>query len=523
MNQYLHYINRMFCYITNLMSRFYSFSPSLCGRGAGGRGFFILLLLTSCSSDFLDHKPTDAVDAGLVAVPSNAGRIFNGAWYNLFESSSTYANIGYRALMLQDDMMADDVVSRPMYGFNSSYQFNDVAIPSNNRTAFAWYLMYKTIDNCNTAISITATGDDDTPEFRYAKGQAYALRAFCYLHLAQHYQFTYLKDKTAPAVPLYTEPTTSATQPKGKATLEEIYTQVFQDLDKAKTLLDGYVRPDDNSKFKPNTSVVNGLLARAFLLTGQWDEAAKAAQEAARGYALMTDAKTYMGFNDISNTEWMWGHPQSVSQSDASYNFYYIDVVTPDAYNSFMADPHFMDTFEPGDIRLELFQWMREGYLGYRKFRIRSDQTGDIVVMRSAEMYLIAAEALARQGRLAEAAQPLNTLRTARGLAAYDLTGKTQEQMVSDVLMERRRELWGEGFGITDILRTQQAVVRIPLTKEEADKEYECWQQDGSFVKHNPIGHWFTTLPNGTPFVPNSIYYLYAIPEKETNANTNLK
>lgn len=118
------------------------------------------------------------------------------------------------------------------------------------------------------------------------------------------------------------------------------------------------------------------------------------------------------------------GHPQSVSQSDASYNFYYIDVVTPDAYNSFMADPHFMDLFEAGDIRLDLFQWMREGYLGYRKFRIRADQTGDIVVMRSAEMYLIAAEALAREGQLGEAVKPLNTLRNARGLADYDLTGK---------------------------------------------------------------------------------------------------
>ena len=150
----------------------------------------LLFVLSSCSGDFLDHKPTDAVDSGIVPVPSNAGRIFNGAWYNLFEYSSTYANIGYRALMLQDDMMADDVVSRPMYGFNSSYQFNDVVMPANNRTAFAWYLMYRTIDNCNTAISITATGDDDTPDFRYSQGQAYALRAFCYLHLAQHYQLS---------------------------------------------------------------------------------------------------------------------------------------------------------------------------------------------------------------------------------------------------------------------------------------------------------------------------------------------
>ena len=73
----------------------------------------LLSVLSSCGGDFLDNKPTDAVDSGIVPVPSNAGRIFNGAWYNLFEYSSTYANIGYRALMLQDDMMADDVVSRP--------------------------------------------------------------------------------------------------------------------------------------------------------------------------------------------------------------------------------------------------------------------------------------------------------------------------------------------------------------------------------------------------------------------------
>ncbi len=135
---------------------------------------------------------------------------------------------------------------------------------------------------------------------------------------------------------------------------------------------------------------------------------------------------------------------------------------------------------------MELFQWMREGYLGYRKFRIRADQTGDIVVMRSAEMYLIAAEALAREGRLEEAVNPLNTLRNARGLADYDLAGKTQERLVDDILLERRRELWGEGFGITDILRTQRSVERMPLTKEEAEKTYDCWQQGDTYREYNP-------------------------------------
>ena len=482
-----------------------------------------LLMVTGCSGDFLDHTPTDSVDSGLAPTPENAERIFIGAWYNLMEYGTTYANIGYRALSLADDMMGSDVVLRTAntYGFSATYKLNEVSIPTAGRASFAWTTFYKTIDNCNSVISIK--GDTEDEDFRYAQGQALALRAFCYLHLVQHYQFTYLKDKSAPCVPLYTEPTTSKTEPKGRATVEEIYTQIFKDLEQAKTDLDGFTPSTAQEKYKPNVSVVNGLLARAYLLTGQYEEAAKAAKAAQEGYPLMKDAATYKGFNDISNSEWIWGHPQSTTQSDPSYNFYYVDAEEPDSYNSFMADPHFYNLFSKNDIRRELFKWMREGYMGYCKFRIRADQTGDIVVMRSAEMYLIAAEALARKGQLGEAVKPLNTLRNARGLADYDLTGKKQEQVIDEILMERRRELWGEGFGITDVLRTQRPVVRVALTEDEAAKEYDCWQQNGTYKKYHPEGHWFTSFPDGTKFVPNSIYYLYSIPEKETNANTNLK
>lgn len=478
-----------------------------------------LLLATSCSSSFLDTDPTDAVSSGKVTVPENAEALFNGAWYNLFEYSSTYANIGYRAIQCQDDMMASDVVSRPKYGFNSSYQFNDVAIPSNSRTEFAWYLMYKTIDNCNTAISIQG----DSEELRQAQGQALALRAFCYLHLAQHYQFTYLKDKDAPCVPIYTEPSNSTTLPKEKSSVAQVYQRIFDDLTLAQEYLKNYVRSGDGQKFKPNTEVVSGLLARAYLLTGQWKEAAKAAEAARKGYALMTTTAEYEGFNTISNKEWIWGFPQIPSQSDASYNFYYLDATYIGAYSSFMADPHLKDTFTDGDIRLPLFQWMREGYLGYKKFHMRADDTADIVLMRAAEMYLIEAEAKVRDGvALDQAVLPLNALRNARGVGNYDVTGKSKEDVIDEILMERRRELWGEGFGITDVLRTQKAVERTALSDDVQKSEVDCWQEGGGFAKRNPLGHWFLNFPNGLPFTANSTYYLYAIPQKEINANPNL-
>lgn len=477
-----------------------------------------LLLLAGCSGDFLDKEPTDSVSSDEVGVPGNAERLFNGAWYNLFEYGTTYANIGYRALQCQDDMMADDVVSRPAYGFNSSYQFNDIAIPNNSRTSFAWYLIYKTIDNCNTAIAI----DGDSEEFLQAKGQALALRAFCYLHLAQHYQFTYLKDPAAPCVPIYTEPTTSETVPKAKSSVAQVYQRVFDDLNLAQSYLKNYTRKGDGQKFRPNTNVVNGLLARAYLLTGQWEEAAKAATAARQGYSLMTTTAEYEGFNNVSNKEWIWGHPQTLAQSDASYNFYYLDATYVGAYSSFMADPHFRDTFSEGDIRLGLFQWMREGYLGYKKFHMRTDDTADIVLMRASEMLLIEAEALARDGFPEKAVIPLNELRHARGLGDYDLTGKSQDDIVNEILMERRRELWGEGFSITDILRTQQSVKRVALSAEEQAQQVDAWQEGGGFAKRTPLGHWFLTFSGGDAFVPNSINYLYAIPKAETDANPNL-
>jgi starch-binding outer membrane protein, SusD/RagB family len=477
-----------------------------------------LLLLAGCSGDFLDKEPTDSVSSDEVGVPGNAERLFNGAWYNLFEYVYTLANSGYRGLQCQDDMMADDVVSRPAYGFNSSYQFNDIAIPNNIRTSFAWYLMYKTIDNCNTALAIQG----DTEALRQAQGQALALRAFCYLHLAQHYQFTYLKDPAAPCVPIYTEPTTADTAPKGKSTVAEVYRRVFDDLTLAKDYLKNYTRKGDGQKFKPDVNVVNGLLARAYLLTGQWEEAAKAAVAARQGYSLMTTSAEYEGFNNISNKEWIWGHPQTLAQSGASYNFYFLDATYVGAYSSFMADPHFRDTFSEGDIRLELFQWMREGYLGYRKFHIRADDTADIVLMRASEMLLIEAEALARDGFPEKAVVSLNELRHARGVGDYDLAGKSQQDVIDEILMERRRELWGEGFGITDILRTQQSVKRSMLSAEEQKQEVDAWQEGGGFAKRNPLGHWFVTFSGGDAFVPNSTNYLYAIPKAETDANPNL-
>jgi hypothetical protein len=144
------------------------------------------------------------------------------------------------------------------------------------------------------------------------------LSAFCYLNLASFYQFSYLKDKTALTAPIYTEPTTTSSVGKKKASLEEIYTLIKSDLTDADQLLQNYSR---NNKDKIDRSVVNGLLARAYLNTGDWAKAAASAKIARNGYALMTAEKYKDGFNDISNGEWIWGTVRHRNSQEKAMRF----------------------------------------------------------------------------------------------------------------------------------------------------------------------------------------------------------
>jgi hypothetical protein len=273
---------------------------------------------------------------------------------------------------------------------------------------------------------------------------------------------------------------------------------------------------------------VNGLLARAYLNMGRWLPAATAANELLTNYPLMPPADYSKGFNDVNNSEWIWGHPEIPSQSDGSYSFHFLDVSSSSSYYySFMADPFFGELFENGDIRKTLFSWDnnpgREGYLQYKKFKFRADQTGDLVLMRSAEAYLIKAEGYARENNITEGAAALNALRSARGASTFDPTGATAAQLIEAILIERRKELWGEGFALADIIRNQLPVVRKPYVDAGGNDRLVTITTPGGTTKQVPAKyHTALKFADGTPFVANSPNYIFAIPQTEEQNNPNL-
>lgn len=485
------------------------------------------ILFTSCD---LETIPTTSVDAGSAfSTTENADKVLNGSWAYLMETFNSYANPGYAAMLGSNDMMGSDAVWKTKtYGYGNQYAFTAIFGKGGTNT-LSWALIYKIVNNCNGVIAYVDQAVGKEEDRNRIKGQAFALRGFMYLHLASCYSFAIDKDPNAVCGPIYLKPSDGSTEGEPASSVSEVYEQSISDFKEALNLIpEGYKR---SSKHKIDRQVTLGLLSRSCLYARKWDEARKYSNDllALNNY-IMTEEEYKSGFSNVANKEWIWGHPQTVDQSNASYHFYYMDTTSGvEGYNAFFADPYFRDLFDDGDFRKEMLYWApvvgvpptANGFLwmNYSKFQFRDKSTelADIVLMRVSEIYLINAEAKARLND-PDAVNKLNELKASRSakLAETTLSGQA---LLDAIWLERRKELWGEGFSLIDIIRNQQTVVRKEYPGTLIDYTYTDKNNEPATVKMSPQGHYVRVDPDSKPFTPNSKYYLYRITNAEELAN----
>ena len=521
-------------------------------------GILLACSITSCDLDTIPTNYLASEDA--FKTTSLCESVLNGTWSSLFTNGSTYASIGLGSIMMNDDFAGSDVVRTTSYGYSGSYSLTN-GYGRGEINDMTWDLLYDAINNCNNILARIDQAEGSQEEKDLIKGQALATRGYLYMMLATHYSCGVGNEQYAnyACVPIYTEPTEMNTALTGKpaSTVKDVFQRSLNDLKDAYGLIpDKYNRGSNaTDQYRIDKTVVKGLLARTSLYAAQWEDAYKYADEAmaAKNNYLMTEAEFKSGFNDATNKEWMWGFSSTLDDNTAAYNFNFKDCTTDGAYYScFNVDPYFKEKFDDNDYRKDLFKWgANAGYgewtmLNYKfKFADVNNGLGDIILMRVAEMFLIKAEAATYiSGKEGEAQSLLKELRQARlkeGTAEEVV--ETGDALREEIWMERRKELWGEGFSLTDLIRNQKSLERqnwrhyvkaviedgkntgVPELNEQGEPIYKDDESD-EYKKTNCVileGHPSnrTVFPDGSQFEANSKYYLFRIPEQEELQNAN--
>jgi hypothetical protein len=475
----------------------------------------LMVASTSCKKEYLETNPTDQVATDLAfSTTKNAWAALNGIHRIMYSQIlGVQAQGGQSGNMLYMDILGDDMV------FNTSsstwllpeYRWLRHRDATSSMLYYNYQFYYVIIGNANMILANIDKAEGSDSDKLAIKGEALAYRAWAYFQMVQLFGERYVAGGTnnSLAVPLVLNISNTA-QPR--KTVAEVYAQINTDIDQAIVALAGYTR---TNKSHLNVNVAKGIKARVALTQQKWADAVTMAREARAGYALMSNTSYLAGFNDYSNSEWVWASRIQSDQTSYFYSFFaYMSAnysstvirtspksISSKLYNTIAATDVRKGLWDPtgkdaANFPIPTTASSRYAYMS-KKFRVAdpSMSIGDVPYMRAGEMYLIEAEALARSGDNAGAATALFTLAVNRN-PQYTLSANTGEALINEIMNQRRVELWGEGFRFYDLKRTN-----APLDRTGAN-------HNGSYA-------------NGILQVPaNDIRWQFLIPQDEIN-NSN--
>ena len=282
----------------------------------------IALTTLSCSEDFMETTPTDAIAAGdALATAENMALILNGLHrlqyaqpQTLIPGGDSYRSGNHYWVPLGDNTTGDVIhtASANNLGWQTELKWTSHTVPTSTTNEQLWYQRYHLIASVNAIIKKATDGSIPLDaQLRNIIGQAYTYRAFAYHDLVTHYAKGYLigNPSTDPGVPLLFSseaPFTSAP----RSTVQEIYDQCMEDINSAISYFDGAApRPTGSADAKSqlNIDVAQGIKARIALAKGDWAAAATAAAAARQNYPLMGESEYKSGFNTTLLSEVIWG------------------------------------------------------------------------------------------------------------------------------------------------------------------------------------------------------------------------
>ena len=499
------------------------------------------LALSACSKDFLDTAPESEMGTPTVlSNTQNAEMALNGICKAMTTQYMSKQGCNGEGTILNwyGTFTGNDAQKSNNSGWqgvwNSTYHLR----PTSDYTVYPWFYYYKLVSNANAIINNIDAAEGEENDKKFIKAQALTFRAYSFFRLAQLYTNRWSDHQGyTDGIVLRVDESLGE---QAIATQAETYQQIYNDLDEAIAL---YQQSDRKREefFQPGLDVAYAVYAKAALNREDWQNAAKYAALAREGHKLMTVEQYQDGFH-TPNNEWIWGVYEDEQQNISYYSFFAYIGANSSSSNCrtypVAISKELIDQIPASDVRRSLYLVPTEeeyaecnaagrstGLLYNRakveyKDRLYFDQSGKLTslvyaymqtkflvdfypgggsfpIIRAAEMLYTEAEADMHLNKEAEAQQLLFEA-VSQYDEAYTKSTKTGDDLMTEIKLYRRFDLFAEGNDWFDYKRWGQPIVRKNRT------------QGGSFME----GVFdITILPEET----NA--WTWVIPQKETDYN----
>lgn len=481
--------------------------------------------LSSCVNDWLDVAPSDGTDADAALTSSSDLDATRTGMYKALKGNSSFVDYYGQQFFVYGDVHAgDDYQYNNIGGSNRAsfyYDMNYQTASEFNTSTVSWQSPYVVIGRANRIIAAAEGGKLSDAVEAKAKIEQYAaeskvLRALAHFDLVRIYGKPYTEDQGASlGVPLVTGVLESNAKP-ARSTVAEVYTQVVKDLTEA---ISSNALATETKPGYVSVWGAKAILSRVYLNMGDYANALSVAEDIIKnsGAALWTRDQYFNAWDASTPNESEFLFRLNVAGSTDNNDMNGIGYLQQrDGYKEMVATKKFVDmlTSDPKDVRNNMFLPATapkevEAYGTNKVFlnKLRG-QGGNlrnvtiVPIIRLSEVYLTAAECAFRNNDKTKAVEYLNDLVKNRTTTKASLA--TVDNITLDrILIERRKELIGEGQRYFDALRNNETITRYT---SEADKG---WHQ--------------TLSKEAQSFNRDYFKAIAAIPQAEINANPNIK
>lgn len=485
--------------------------------------------LSSCVNDWLDVAPSDGTDADAALTSSSDLDAARTGMYKALKGNSDLVDYYGQQFFVYGDVHAGDDYqynnlggsNRASFYYDMNYQTASEFSSSTSSSNVAWKSPYIVIGRANRIIAAAEGGAlSDAAEAKatidqYA-AEAKVLRALAHFDLVRIYGKPYTEDQGASlGVPLVTGVLESNAKP-ARSTVAEVYTQVVKDLTEA---ISSNALATETEPGYVSVWGAKAILSRVYLNMGDYANALSVAEDIIKnsGAALWTRDQYFKAWDASTPNESEFLFRLNVAGSTDNNDLNGIgNLQQRDGYKEMVATKKFVDmlTSDPKDVRNDMFlpatAAKEVAIYGTNKVFLNKlrGQGGNlrnvtiVPIIRLSEVYLTAAECAFRNNDKTKAVEYLNDLVKNRTTTVASLA--TVDNITLDrILIERRKELIGEGQRYFDALRNNETITRYT---SEADKG------------------WHKTLSKeAQSFNRDYFKAIAAIPQAEINANPNIK